>query len=777
MREKLGLIIFLLLMFCVPFVYLLNNVILELLLIISCLVVFSFTFMVRNKHGASEVPSLEMGGLLLLYVLLQMVPLPPFFLKWLSPLHAELYAQTLWIVDPETWAPISMNTRETIILSIRMLTLGVVYLITIQVVSDRDNYNASLFSIAFLTCIAATYTMLTVMTMRGGGGSMVPALISDNNNTFFVNTTWQALGAIVVFLPIIWATYLIARISLKGLLKKEDARRYLSWHLRYRLVFLKAVICLAIAAVIFIGSLGGMLVSLLSGLVATMLVAAQRHPKVKSLLLVGLFVVISVSTYLLNALHLKDVFLWNTYWQEGIHNKHSSGLDNPSTIFGFGLGSFDNVHNYFLGAAKDCTLTDFCVPHALQFFNDTGIIGIILLLGFHYSLIRYTNPAWTKRNRSSVIYLYTGSLSGLITLFVAGIAGPGLDLVNAMYLFVILSALIVITQSLHVPTGNNRQSVQLMPEATYRILCISVFFLMTPAIILQSSEVMGKLSSGKVIEASERQVGENSGQEMLRQASEAVAYAPLNSDLRIVMADLNFAAGNINEAINQYYKGLRITPLSGRALSRLSLAYELSGEQEKAVGLLDAANKLSFHVDDYHRGLLLKLLKAENKEAAMRQIRLAISQEPYKTGEYIGILRLHNQDLENFEAFLPRMWAPYLIMGDYMLSADNREAAEKSYRLATSYALESSRLDAKPFIRVIKYFLEEENNDEALKLSAISTEVIPDNAELHYLMAVSYEKKGIVYRALEEYRVALLLNPGHAEAYERLQYLQDVNKH
>lgn len=507
------------------------------------------------------------------------------------------------------------------------------------------------------------------------------------------------------------------------------------------------------------------------------LMVAKKYKKFQVMIVSGFVLIIAVSAYLLEALHLMNVFLWNPIWETRLENNFQLyDIKTFPLIFGAGLGNLENMHNYYVRPSQTFFATDFYAPHLLQLVNGTGLIGAGLLIGFLFTLMRKTYPAWMGRSQPNTTYLYVGSVSSLITLIITGFVGPGLSLTNAMYSFAVLSALIVIIPNTQSTKSLAKTRLSYISKKNCGTLYVAITIIMMSAITFQSGEVIGKqLNSQIETNDLESHAEKNNGDGMLGRYIDAVSFAPLNNDLRIALADKQYAAGNAHEAINQYFKCLRISPLSGRNLSRLSLVYELSGDYDKALELLDTSSKLSFPVDDYHRRLLLKLLEMGNTESAKRQIRLAISQEPNKTDNYIGMLRLYNQNLEDFESYLPEMWEPYLELGDYMLSAGNKVSAEKCYQIAFAYALQHIKPEAEPFIRVIRYFLQEGHNDEALKLAVVSVNLISYNAELHYLMGMAYENSGIVYRAIEEYRIALLVDPEHVRASERLTKLLHID--
>ncbi len=59
--------------------------------------------------------------------------------------------------------------------------------------------------------------------------------------------------------------------------------------------------------------------------------------------------------------------------------------------------------------------------------------------------------------------------------------------------------------------------------------------------------------------------------------------------------------------------------------------------------------------------------------------------------------------------------------------------------------------------------------DDALTVMRKASETLPNDAGIRITLAETYEKAGIPYRAAEEYRKALVLDPGNRKAGDKLR--------
>ncbi|MEJ2700296.1 MAG: hypothetical protein P8Z70_11640 [Desulfuromonadales bacterium] len=109
----------------------------------------------RNQRvPAKPPPGLLPLFLLSIFMLFQLVPLPPFLLKLFSAKTWQLYAGTIWITHPGTWMPLSIFPKGTGAEFYRFSFYSVLYLLTVQILNDRDRVKtaASLFAISAAVC-------------------------------------------------------------------------------------------------------------------------------------------------------------------------------------------------------------------------------------------------------------------------------------------------------------------------------------------------------------------------------------------------------------------------------------------------------------------------------------------------------------------------------------------------------------------------------------------------------------------------------------------------
>ena len=102
-----------------------------------CLSLLLFGAVKQDGQGWYEVPGIVPLLLLLGYIFLQTVPLPPAFLKIFSPATYSLYEKTVWTVQPHAWVSLSVSRKATMAEFFRYASYAAVYIAAGFVPLDR----------------------------------------------------------------------------------------------------------------------------------------------------------------------------------------------------------------------------------------------------------------------------------------------------------------------------------------------------------------------------------------------------------------------------------------------------------------------------------------------------------------------------------------------------------------------------------------------------------------------------------------------------------------
>jgi tetratricopeptide (TPR) repeat protein len=98
--------------------------------------------------------------------------------------------------------------------------------------------------------------------------------------------------------------------------------------------------------------------------------------------------------------------------------------------------------------------------------------------------------------------------------------------------------------------------------------------------------------------------------------------------------------------------------------------------------------------------------------------------------------------------------------------------AESAYLNAFKYLDKEEDVNPSCFLKASRYFTKQKQYDEALNIMLKGIEYLPDNAKIRVAAASLYERNGILYRAVEEYKHALILDPKNRNVRKKLKELE-----
>ena len=96
---------------------------------------------------------------------------------------------------------------------------------------------------------------------------------------------------------------------------------------------------------------------------------------------------------------------------------------------------------------------------------------------------------------------------------------------------------------------------------------------------------------------------------------------------------------------------------------------------------------------------------------------------------------------------------------------------EDAYEKAMEYVKNEEEVRPWYFLTVWGYYMRDGRFDDALRVIQKAADYVPRDAGIHAARARVYEKMGITYRAIQEYRAALVIDPKNSTARGGLERL------
>jgi tetratricopeptide (TPR) repeat protein/O-antigen ligase len=710
---------------------------------------------------ARGLPLVRVPGLLPLliiaaWVVLQLIPLPAGLVALISPETHAIYNGTRGIVQPLDWMPISLYPKATISDLFRLVTYIAFYVLSVQLLVHkrylRTTVNAAT---AYLTLLA----LFNLVGRYSGLGN-------------------QMVGLFVMMLPVMASLFLY----------KQPSNRYQStWAWLHALSFdrilviytllglavgvsgVSAFLSLSRTAIIFIG-IALFLLSL--GLIKAKGLRRRGFKRMAGAALVAILIgwlgwqpmiqrfdLFVVDTPNANE-HRADI------WQDSFH----IATDFPLT--GTGFNTFETIFPaYQTFMAIDSVRgakNDF-----IELLVTGGGIAIALMAWFVVTLLREIYPAFRRRREPYCRFLFMSAAAGLVGFGLFSLFETSFRYgINGFYCFFLFSLLVSAAHTrLHTP--QKATSLGAVPIERALVICGPVLAAVIIGCLMQFISIhWATRQYDKVADlvAADTLTPEQYNQ-MTAHLTTAAKWDPFDPAYPLILARAAAQQGDHSTAEVNYRKALQRSPLSAVTLRAYGRLLGQASQADQAEKLLLAAIRFSGNDADGYVDYARWLVAAGRLDDAMAQMRLAMLKAPEQARLLVDAMNTWGVSVQTMASSIPDAAIPCLSFAQFLEEKGNDELAEAYFRKSLTAAARSTVVDADPFNRLYRYYAGKDRWEEALKVLQQGVEALPTDSGLRMMLATTYEQQGIHYRAVEEYRQALMLNPrdeGARAALDRL---------
>jgi tetratricopeptide (TPR) repeat protein len=246
---------------------------------------------------------------------------------------------------------------------------------------------------------------------------------------------------------------------------------------------------------------------------------------------------------------------------------------------------------------------------------------------------------------------------------------------------------------------------------------------------------------------------------------------PLEAKYHYEIANAEWLSSNREDALVQYRKAVTLEPTNAGHLQTLGLALADFREEEGADKLLRAGIDCDISNPARYEVYSSWLISRGEKEAGLGYIKKAMALEPQKTRKYITFLVLYGLNDEDIRSSLPERVEPHLSFADYLSETGRDDLAKEEYLTALGYMGNEREISPSYFLHVYRYFTKKDMTDEAVTVMRRAVDALPANVDVRLTAGEAYEKAGLRYKAIEEYKHALLIAPRNARAKKKLDEL------
>ena len=750
--------------------------------VLLCLIVLTLFWGAHRKENYwYTVPALLPLLGLLGYMLFQLLPLPPFFLKLLSPQSFSVYSLTEEAGD-NAWHPLTLNPKATLKEFFRFSTYALCYIATVQLLSRYRFLKKVLLTL----CLLAGAIAFEGIIQKYGSPTKIYWFRATVDNVTMMGP-WvyhnHFAGYMEMLLPVCLALFLYHRPAFSYDLPLREKILSVFTLPKANMHIILGLCAILMYASIFVSlSRGGIISSTLSLLFFLFLLTRYKDnfshsARGKYILLFLLVSVAAISWFgwepifgrfdkIANAsgeIQESRLIVWRDSWR----------MIKDFPIFGSGFGTFLTTY-----PAYRTVPGKFIYDHAhndyLEILTDGGLVGFLLVSLFLLVLFRNTLAVLAKRRDHFATLLTVGSMSGIVALLLHSVTDFNMhNGANGLYFFLLCGILVSSSHTRRQATA--QESILPPSRSRQRYWCaLAALLLLVSGTIHSFGIARGKYLYKQI---SSLYLNKNIPPQkilaILATAQAAVRADPLEGNYRFALANIEAFSGNFPAAKQNYERAILLAPTNGKFLGQYGL-YTSAAAPERAMEILLAARRLAPDDPVPMRAYGSWLLAGGKKEEALAYLKIAIAMEPAETKKYFALAMGHGLKSNELLPLLPDRVQAHQAYGDILMELGNTEEALATYKNSLRYVANEAKATPWLFSKVFWILLKHKKTEDALAVARNGATLIPKSSQLRTMSGLAYQELGIYYRAREEYEQALLLDPKDKGAGKHLAQLLNL---
>jgi len=713
--------------------------------------------------------------LLICWMLIQIIPLPPWLVRTVSPGSYAVYQPVLQAMEENIWIPVSVNIKATVSEAIRIGSYALFYIATVQLSTNRNRLQKNIkivvglaVFIAFLAIIQRYSSPDHIYWFRPGpenSGRLMGPWINRN----------QFAGFMVMLLPLLLGLFLYYRPSAD---KKESFRTRFVDALsspagNFQLVLAFGII-LVLFAILLSLSRAGILISMISFLLFYYILLRKKN--VRSWPLIVVFMV-GVILFFLNfggeemASRIDHSFTSEGRLSFNRIDTWSDTLEIVKTFWltGAGFGTFVYIFPVFKTIPGN-VIFDHAHNDYLELLTEGGIIGFSLAAWFVVSVVKH---GWTmigrRRDRYSIL-IGIGSLVGICSMLLFSITDFNMhNGADGLYFFFLCGVLIssVNTRFKYRHFGT---LLGTMPRKSIGMVLVSSILLLSATFVFPVRSFWAQRKYSEVDDVYlSRQLSAEKLNEVAGRVKKLSILDPLEGTYLIVLGDIKKYLGDIRAAQEYYLLAARKNPLRGLFLQKAALMLP-KDRMDLAIEMMELSYKRDLNRDAMLLSYLEWLLWRGDAEQAGSVLQEGLTFNPGIIDDAIILLNAHfSQD--DVAKILPPDVDAWIKYGHFVEKMGDIEQSEFFRKHALDYVGNEEEVKSWWYSQLISFYRKRKKEDEAIEVLRQAVSRIPEDPRFHIYLGDYYKKEGIVYRAREEYELALIFDPGNEGVLRRLENL------
>lgn len=680
------------------------------------------------------IPLLLIAG----FLLLQVVPLPPFLVRLLSPESYAIYHQTAHAANGGSgWMSLSIYPRATFFELARFLSYLVFYIVAVQLFADHRLLRRTLVALAVFAGLLSLLVIIQFITRQLSYGLVEekifwirPSIHAEGSVGPYVNRNHYA-GLMEMIFPLMVCLFVLYRPGSSARTWKLRLRDILL-HPRINYYFLFGAAAVLIGTSVFVSlSRGGIMSLTLSmGVLGLWLIKRTKNKKaglVTAVLFVCIMILTGTNGWDRIFERFGDVYNeagdLNTgrlhYWRDG------RTIIRHFPLTGSGVGTWQYVYPRFRTFPGDRPL-EHAHSDYIEFMATGGIVLIGLTAMALLSIVRTCYRTFRRRRRHMAIFLFAGSITAVFSILLHSFVDFNLQVgANGLYFFFVLA---VVVSAAHTRFSDSREPTYL-PEATVNPWTAAgmalVFFwamvIVHSGVLRANYNIFDFQGIPLSTDLSPQEL------DMMGRAYErAAATDPLNPEYHQVCANVWAMLDKGREATDHFQKAVRLAPLDIQTLQDAGRFFARRGDMNAADSILRAAMDFSRNHISAFLHYAAALFENDRETQAMGVLTSTMMDNPENTDACLALMAWVGLPEAQMQQSLPERVQSHQAFADYLASMGRYEAAAAAYRASLDY-LDREEVVKKEFFTHVYRFLTDHNlTDKAGEVARLRQKFFPD---------------------------------------------------
>lgn len=752
--------------------------------ILTCFaLLFFFIHTIRHQDEMYQVPGLLPLVLFLTYILVQTIPLPGFIVHLLSPHAYEIHQANQQITGTHYWIPLTLHPKVTLNEFFRYSTYVLFYILTVQLLSKNKNLQICVFIITLFGALLAFSSIIQFYTTEDmalwfrhspRNSIVMGPYVNHNHYAGLMEMIFPiALGLFLFYRPRINNTSLIKGVA--EIFKQEKANIH---------ILIGSAVLLIIVSIFVSLSRGAMLSSFMALIFFTFLLLKRKISKGNTMVLIGVIMITALCI---------GWFGWDQIFERFAQLKKAHGVIYESRvnfwkdtkeiirdypITGSGMGSFASVYPSYRTFESDSTTI---LTHAhndyLELLAEGGVIGFGLAACFLITLFFKTYKVFLKRRDALSIYLYIGCITGMLSILFHSFTDFNTHIgANGLWFF--------FTAGIAVCAANTSLrkkyiKTRLQPVVSEKnklfagaIVAGLTFF----ALMFNMSNLAGIFYFSNI---DHYIITPDSDPELVKDVKKITDYSagldPFNSEYPFMQANTAWILGEPGLAKDYYISSLKLEPTNSRHLKRFARFTARQGEMNAAEIAFNKSMVYARNNAEYTFEYAVWNLSQNKFEQGVNHMKRALELDAGFMERALTAMIIYKMKPEQIEAAIPDDPSASIAFAKFLYQTGREDEAVKRYE-NTLDMIEKQvfpKSKTKRFINTKKreqlfrlYWFFRKNNYpmNAMEVMIKAETILPKDADVQVALGDLYHQQGVLYKAIERYDHALLLDPENERA-------------